>query len=275
MTSTDRTTPAIPAARLDTAALGLLGAFVLLMPAAASFVSLRAWAADNLGLTGWSTALAPLSLDLVMALFIVSSVHATRRGQSAGGSRFLVLLTMAGSALANYHHGLTISTAAAFYYGAMPVVGALGLETMIRRVRHAALEQLGVVEGPLPRFRPMRWAVDLRGTWRAWTYGVREGVTNPRQAIVLSRRPSELAAAGVPDPTELAATAATLQTMSKTSAMRHALTETGGDVPEAVNYLARHGVAISATHAHQIARKARSERPQLAAVPASSNGEAG
>jgi len=257
----------VPASRLDTAALGVLGTGVLLMPAAASFISLRAWAADNLGLHGWTTVIAPLSLDLVMATFILAAVHATRRGQSAGGSRFMVALTMIGSAVANFQHGATISTSAALYFAAMPVVAALGLETMIRRVRHTALSRLGVIEGPLPRYRPIRWAIDRRGTWQAWAYSVREGVSDPRRAIELSRRRPELTAAGVLDPAELAAEAVELKALSKAAAMRRALHVSAGDVPEAITYLATRGVTISATHAHQVARTTATERPQLAAVP--------
>lgn len=265
---TDHTAP-VPAPRADTAALGALGVLVLLMPAAASFISLRAWAADNLALTGWTTAIVPLSLDLVMALFIVSSVHATRRGQSAGGSRLMVLVTMAGSAAGNFHHGLTVSTAAALYYGAMPCVAALGLETIIRRIRHAALERLGVVEGPLPRFRPARWGVDFRGTWAAWTYGVREGVSDPRQAVAHSRRSAELVDAGVSDPAELAARARELQGMSKTDAVRSAFAAIGTtSVPEAIAYLGQHGVSVNSNTAYSVARRVKAERPALAAVPA-------
>jgi hypothetical protein len=151
----------------------------------------------------------------------------------------------------------------------MPVVAALGLETMIRRVRHAALEQLGVVEGPLPRFRPIRWAVDVRGTWQAWTYGVREGISDPRRAIALSRRSPELVDAGVPDPSEVAARALELQDMTKSAAVRAAFEHLGDvNVPRALAYLREHGLVVADNTAYSVARKVRDERPQLAAVPA-------
>jgi len=268
--------PGVAAPRADTVALGVVGVLVVAMPAAASFLSLRSWAADNLALTGWRTAIVPLSLDLVMALFIVASIHATRRGQSAGGSRVLVLAAMLGSAAANADHGATISTQAALYYGAMPIVAGLGFETLVRRIRHSALARLGVVEGPAPHYRPSRWAIDFRGTWAAWAVGITEGISDPRQAIERSR----LRRSGAVHPgaeltrEQLEVEAAALAGLAKRDQCRRAVEALSRDTTAraVVDWVRERGGDVSQSHAQAIIHEVRAERPLHAVEAITGNG---
>lgn len=258
-TSLDRITVAVAAAAL---------AVVVLAPVALSFHSLAGWARESLALDGPWPYVVPLSLDAAAMACVAMTFHAVLRADSAGSTRFLVWVFAGASALANVRHGATVSLDATVFFGAMPLVAALLLDVALRRVRRGALASLGGVEQPLPRFRAARWLVAPRETARAWAYSVREGVTSPAEALALSRRRSEVEVPGVVEaPSELAADAAELATMTKTDALRAAFDALGEvDAPRAITWLARRGVECSANHAHQVARKVRDERPRLAAV---------
>jgi Protein of unknown function (DUF2637) len=245
-------------------------AVVVLAPVALSFHSLAGWGREALALDGAWPYVVPLALDAAAMACVALTFHAVLRADSAGSTRFLVWAFAGASAAANVRHGGTVSTDAAVFFGAMPIVAALLLDVALRRVRRGALAQLGGVEQPLPRFRAARWLVAPRETWRAWCMAVREGITSPAEALRVSRRRHDPApeVPGVDEtPAELAADAAELAMLTKTEALRAAFDAIGEvDAPRALTWLARRGVEVSANHAHQVARKARNERPALTAV---------
>jgi len=256
--------------RLDRAVVAVTAiAYAIVVPApfVLSFASLTAWARDAVGLSPYLAPAVPLALDAAAIVSVCLTFLAVLRADAAGIARPLAWLIAAGSSVANARHGAATSLDAAILLACMPILTMTLVDIGLRRVLRNALAARGAVEPPVARFRFARWAIAPRETVKAWAWSVREQVVSPAEAIAASRRRPELTAAGVLDPTELAAEAVELKALSKAAAMRRALHVSAGDVPEAITYLATRGVTISATHAHQVARRAATERPQLAAVP--------
>lgn len=179
------------AERLTIVATGVALGIVVLSPFALSFHSLAEWGHDRLGLNAPLTYIVPLTLDAAALACVGLTFHATLRADSAGASRLLVGVFAGASSWANWRHGTTISTDAAVYYAAMPLVAALLLDITLRRVRHVALGHRGGVEPPLPRYRTARWIVAPLETWRAWRTAVRRGITDPAAALAASRETSK------------------------------------------------------------------------------------
>lgn len=167
--------------------LGTIGAalaVVLAAPPALSFHSLMAWARTELALTDWWPYLVPLALDAAALLCVALATWAAWRGEAAGAARVLVWVFAGGSAAANARHGQAIGTSdAVVFFAALPVGAAVLLDVVLRRARRAALDDIGALEPPLPRYRLIRWAVAPRETASAWRYAVRHGVTDPREAL--------------------------------------------------------------------------------------------
>jgi hypothetical protein len=175
------------AERFTVRATGIGLTVVVLSPLVLSFHSLAGWGHEALGLVWPLTWVVPLTLDAAALVCVGLTFHAMLRADSAGASRLLVWVFAGASAAANWRHGAAISPDAAVYYAAMPLVAALLLDITLRRVRRTALAGLGALERPLPRYRAARWIVAPTETWRAWRTAVREGITDPTQALTVAR----------------------------------------------------------------------------------------
>jgi Protein of unknown function (DUF2637) len=162
-------------------------AVVAMAPVALSFHALADWGRTSLGLTGFWPWIVPLALDAAALLCVVLTFSAVLNAESSAGSRILVWAFALGSAVANHRHGVRISPDAAVFFPAMPIVAALLLDIVMRRVRRTALAHLGGLEPPLPKYRAARWVVAPRETSRAWATAVREGITSPREALAIVR----------------------------------------------------------------------------------------
>lgn len=156
---------------------------VLAAPVAISAKSLAGWGRESLGLTdGWEW-LAPVPLDGAALACVGLALRATLRGDAPGLARVLVWALAGGSAWANYRHGASISPDAAYFFAVQPLLGALLLDLVLRSARRDALGGLGALERPLARYRLARWLVAPKETWEAWRTAVREGITDPAEAL--------------------------------------------------------------------------------------------
>lgn len=167
--------------------VGLMAVVVVAAPQSLSFHSLADWGRDSLGLPGDWRFVVPLALDAVGMAYAGLAFHASLKGQSAGAARLMVWVIAGASSVANWRQGISISTDAAVFSAAMPLSAALLLEFMLRAIRRTVLGHIGALEPPLPHYRAVRWVVDPLPTWRAWRTAVKEGLTDPADALELSR----------------------------------------------------------------------------------------
>jgi hypothetical protein len=262
--------------------IGLALALVVLAPASLSFQDLAGWGEDRLGLTPPWTYVVPVALDAAALVCVGLVFHATLRAESGGAARLLVWVLAGASATANYRQGAEVTQDAAVFFGAMPLLAALLLDLVLRRIRRTVLAHIGAVERPLPRYRAARWLVAPVETARAWRYAVKENVTNPHEALTLSR----LARAGVPDvdpddgALELPAgdvdqepasaalvpddTPPDLASWRKVDAVQLAFQRLGEiNGGKAVTWLAKRDVIVNSNYAYEIARKCQAEQDEV------------
>lgn len=165
---------------------------VISAPFALSSQDLVRWATspDGLGLAvGWGVFVF-VALDLAAASLVMLTVYSAWRGESAGIFGLLVWVFAAGSAWANYRHGLTTPAPDdAIFFAAMSLAGPLLLEVTTRRTRRWARASAGRYEHPLPHFRLARWlpGVAFRETVRALKLAITEGYSRPEEAVAAAR----------------------------------------------------------------------------------------
>jgi len=149
----------------------------------------------QLGMPGRWALVVPLSVDAAALLCVFMTLRAVTSGKSAGLARGLVVAFAVFSAWLGYQEAVTLGfLAAKVYFPAMPVAAAVLLDMVIRHRRRDALEALGALEPPLPRFRFIRWAVAFGETRRAWAAGVRHGLTEPAACLAFVREVDTLRA---------------------------------------------------------------------------------
>jgi hypothetical protein len=166
---------------------------VALPPVGSSARNLYALGHEQLALPGRWALLVPLSVDAAALLCVVLTLRALYAAQSAGLARLLVAVFAAFSAWLGYQEAATIgTTAAVVFYPAMPVAAALLLDMVLRHRRRDVLDDLGALEPPLPRYRALRWLIAPRETWRAWSVGVRHGITDPAVCLAFVRETAAL-----------------------------------------------------------------------------------
>ena len=205
-TTTTRTTATHDASRRVLGWLMWLSLLVVALPPVGSSArNLYALGHEQLALPGRWALLVPLSVDAAALLCVVLTLRALYAAQSAGLARLLVAVFAGFSAWLGYQEAATIGTAAAVvFYPAMPVAAALLLDMVLRHRRRDVLEGLGALEPPLPRFRALRWVIAPRETWRAWSVGVRHGLTDPSACLAFVREVAALRVLSGPDAVRLA-----------------------------------------------------------------------
>lgn len=165
-------------------------AVVVIAPAAASWHGLVSTGRDLLKLTdGWEY-LVPLTLDGAALYAGALAIRAILAGDSAFGARFLTALYAMVAAGFNAFHAYTTqqgSVAAALYFAIASLSAVVLWDVTLRALRRDQLRDLGAIEAPLPKFRLLRWLVDLPMTARAWRVAVIEQITDPNEALQRAR----------------------------------------------------------------------------------------
>jgi hypothetical protein len=157
---------------------------VVAAPAVASWRGLVGFGVQTLGLSGGWQFVVPLVLDGAALYSAALALRAVLTGDSALGARLLTVVYALSSASFNGYHALTHDGAAAALFFAGASVSAVVLwDATLRMTRRDQLRDMGMVEGPLPRFRPLRWLVAPVETSRAWRVAVIEGISDPTQAL--------------------------------------------------------------------------------------------
>ena len=173
-------------------AVAVLLAVVIAAPIALSSQDLVEWAASaaGLGLSGPWPLFVFVALDAAAATCVGMVVYSAWRGETGGAFAVLVWLFAAGSAAANYRHGVTTPARDdQWFFPAMSLAGPALLEVTVRRVRRWVQTSAGRYERPLPHFRLVRWVpgIAARETLRAWKLAVTEGYSRPEDAVTAAR----------------------------------------------------------------------------------------
>jgi hypothetical protein len=109
-------------------------------------------------------------------------------GDSAGGLWTLVWLVTAGAVTMQILHAYAIGhPEAAMVYASASVLTVVLWRAKTRRSLRDRLRAAGMIEDPLPRYRPVRWALRPRETFRAWYLALGEGVSDPATAMDMAR----------------------------------------------------------------------------------------
>jgi hypothetical protein len=168
-------------------------ALVVASPTLLSSSDLRRWALDPHGLGMTNPALAllvVLALDAAALVCVGMVTLSAFRGETANAFRLLTWTFAAGSAIANYRHGL--STPAhddEFFFPAMSIAGPLLLELTLERVRRWRNISTGTQLSARPRFG-RRWVpgVAFRETLSAWQVAIRHDLARPADALDVVRQ---------------------------------------------------------------------------------------
>jgi Protein of unknown function (DUF2637) len=109
-------------------------------------------------------------------------------GDSAGGLWTLVWLVTAGAVTMQILHAYAIGQPeAAMVYATASVLTVVLWRAKTRRSLRDRLRAAGMIEDPLPRYRPVRWVLRPRETFRAWYLALGEGVSDPATAMDMAR----------------------------------------------------------------------------------------
>lgn len=259
-TNVQVTGPAESAPSVRGLLLSGLGAVALLAvvgaPAAASWHGLVHFARAELQLAGGWEYIVPVSLDGAAIYSATLALRAVLRGDSAIGARVLTCMYALGAAAANAV--AATGTSAALFFGGMSVSAVVLWDATLRMARRDQLRQLGVIEGPAARFRPLRWVLAPGETAAAWRVAVVEGICEPGAAVREVRglpAPPALTAGGVDD------LAGEVAGLSKADAVRAAVTELGTDAEPAavVAWLQARGLVVAPSYVSDVARRDRTK----------------
>jgi len=180
--------------------VGALLTIVITSPIALSSQDLVRWAGspDGLGLQGGWPWLAFVALDAAAATCVLMVTIAAMRAESGGVFSLLVWLFAAGSAVANWRHGVTTPARDdEYFFPAMSIAGPMLLEVALARVRRWARIDAHTQLAARPRFG-RRWlpGVAFRETLAAWRVAIREDIADPAAAVLRVRQTAELRAMG-------------------------------------------------------------------------------
>lgn len=246
-------------------AVGVFGAValtvVVLAPELVLWRALVPFSRSELGLAdGWEF-LPPLMFGAAGAACAVLALRAVLAGRAAVVERVLTFAyAFSGAAVASWYEAHQGRPAAALVFAGAAASAPLLWDRVLRHLAWRWLDAAGVIERPLPRFRPLRWVFDFGNTRDAWLLALREGITTPDQALAVLRMRRE----GVPTPAprvELAAPIAELAGMTKVEALRTAWAAlevevpATSDVPPALAWLRDRGVDVNESYAYQQAKR--------------------
>lgn len=252
---------------------------VVLAPAVASWTGLVRLGREWLEL-GAMAPLVPLTIDAAGLYMALLAWRATLAGDSAGLDRFLVWLYAGLSAGLNVWHADAVGgMRAAAFYGIASLSAAMVWERTLRSLRRRELRELGAIDSPAPRYRPLRWLLHTRETWGAFSLAVGQGISNGDLALQVYREAQTALTSSPRDKaseTELdelvekaGGLAPELQGLTKKAALSLAVQEVGYNTPAARLWLAERGMKTDRSNAHKVVTslsQAAAAEPHLKAI---------
>ncbi|GAA3676155.1 hypothetical protein GCM10022237_39580 [Nocardioides ginsengisoli] len=253
---------------------------VVMAPAVASWTGLVRLGREWLDL-GAMAPLVPLTIDAAGLYMALLAWRATLAGDSAGLDRFLVWLYAGLSAALNVWHADAVGgMRAAVFYGIASLSAAMVWERTLRAMRRQELRELGAIDSPAPRYRPLRWMLHYRETWGAFSLAVGQGISNGDLALATYREAQSLVTSAPRDKASEAELQALIEKagdldpalvgLTKKAALLLAFQEVGEvNVPAARYWLAERGLKTDRSNAHKVANEhtaALASAPHLKAI---------
>jgi hypothetical protein len=122
-------------------------------------------------------------IEVVAVVCMLLANQAALAGDTAAGMWVTVLVVTGVAVALQTAHGLAEGEPwMAVVYSIASVLTVLLWRFKMRLAIRAKLREQGMIEPPLPRYRPMRWVLSPRSTWRAWYLGLRQGISDPATA---------------------------------------------------------------------------------------------
>ena len=183
-----------PAFEQSTASKFWINALLTVVAVAASYgaaLGQAGFAEMYLGMHGPERFVVFLIIEATAVALMLLANQTALAGDSAGGLWALVWAVTAGAVTMQVIHANAIGQPeAAMVYATASVLTVILWRAKTRRSLRDRLRAAGMIEDPLPRYRPVRWALRPRETFRAWYLALGEGVSDPATAMDMSRADS-------------------------------------------------------------------------------------
>lgn len=168
-----------------------INALLTIVAVAASYgaaIGQAGFAEMYLGMHGPERFVVFLIIEATAVALMLLANQTALAGDSAGGLWTLVWTVTAGAVTMQVVHATAIGQPeAAMVYATASVLTVVLWRAKTRRALRDRLRAAGMIEDPLPRYRPVRWVLRPRETFRAWYLALGEGISDPATALDMAR----------------------------------------------------------------------------------------
>lgn len=253
-------------ARTQVVSAAAFGVFAVVMLAieALAFRGQLDFARYVMGLTDRYVYVVPVALEGGTLVTALLALRATLTHDPSFMHRVWTWILLGAAAAANWAGALAAGRdhMAALYLAGFCVVALRMWHAFLHGIQRSELRTAGALESPLPRFRPLRWLVAPRETFKAWKIAVIADVTSPLEALALARREIE---AVTPEAPRAVAAAVDLASMTKKAATIHASEQLGTfEIKPVREWLAKHNVPTDYSTTSKTLRELREARQHVA-----------
>ncbi|MBB5872834.1 hypothetical protein F4553_006268 [Allocatelliglobosispora scoriae] len=180
--------PAFEANRRTTFWINALLTIVALAASYGAALGQAGFAEIYLGMHGPERYVVFLIIEATAVALMMLANQTALAGDSAAGLWSLVWTVTAGAVTMQIIHAQAIGQPeAAMVYATASVLTVVLWRAKTRRSLRDRLRAAGMIEDPLPRYRPIRWLLRPRETFRAWYLALGEGVSDPATAMDMAR----------------------------------------------------------------------------------------
>lgn len=183
-----RTWPAFEANRRTTFWINALLTIVAVAASYGAALGQAGFAEIYLGMHGPERYVVFLIIEATAVALMLLANQTALAGDSAAGLWALVWTVTGGAVTMQIIHAQAIGQPeAAMVYATASVLTVVLWRAKTRRSLRDRLRAAGMIEDPLPRYRPVRWLLRPRETFQAWYLALGEGVSDPATAMDMAR----------------------------------------------------------------------------------------
>jgi len=185
---TARAWPAFAPSRRSTFWINALLTIVAVAASYGAAIGQAGFAELYLGMQGPERFVVFLIIEATAVALMLLANQTALAGDSAAGLWALVWAVTGGAVTMQVVHAQAIGhPEAAMVYATASVLTVVLWRAKTRRSLRDRLRAAGMIEDPLPRYRPIRWLLRPRETFRAWYLALGEGVSDPATAMDMAR----------------------------------------------------------------------------------------